>query len=178
MTNDKGATFIRGAVPALDKFNLITQWGWVRRHIHRPESDVVVPPMLKVDKLISESPFMGDDPQSTREWLAQSSGGYQYLLSFVGSVRFHTPGYSMGVRQKVFRAYNESSQFFLRDLRGDSTKGPHKALPPHEYLRVLRASKFCLAPSGMGFSTRTYESMAQGCVPLIIQVSQRAYTHA
>ena len=45
----------------------------------------------------------------------------------------------------------------------------HKALPPHEYLRVLRASKFCLAPSGMGFSTRTYESVAQGCVPLIIQ---------
>ena len=28
MTNDKGATFIRGSVPALEKVNLITQWGW------------------------------------------------------------------------------------------------------------------------------------------------------
>ena len=34
---------------------------------------------------------------------------------------------------------------------------------------LLQSSKFCLAPSGMGFSTRTYESVAQGCVPLIIQ---------
>ena len=33
----------------------------------------------------------------------------------------------------------------------------------------MKDSKFCLAPSGMGFSTRTYESVAQGCVPLIIQ---------
>ena len=168
MTNDKGATFIRGSVPALEHVNLVTQWGWVRRHIHHRESDVVVPPMLKVDKLISESPFMGD-VSSTREWLAASSSGYEYLLSFVGSVRFHTPGYSMGVRQAIFRRYNQSARFFLRDLRGDSIQGVHKALPPHEYLRVLRASKFCLAPSGMGFSTRTYESIAQGCVPLIIQ---------
>jgi hypothetical protein len=203
MTNDKGATFIRGSVRRLERVNLITQWGWVRGHIHRRGVDVVVPPMLKVDKLIGESPFMGS-AQSTKEWLAQSSAGcarllpshlvpshpipshllpshpisshrrYEYLLSFVGSVRFHTPGYSMGVRQKIFRKYNQSSTFFLRDLRGDSIKGVHKALPPREYLRVLRASKFCLAPSGMGFSTRTYESVAQGCVPLIIQVRATA----
>ena len=75
----------------------------------------------------------------------------------------------MGVRQQVFRRYNGTERFFLRDLRGDSIKGKHKALHPKEYLRVLQSSKFCLAPSGMGFSTRTYESIAQGCVPLIIQ---------
>ena len=34
---------------------------------------------------------------------------------------------------------------------------------------MLKSSKFCLAPSGMGFSTRSYESIAQGCVPLVIQ---------
>ena len=45
----------------------------------------------------------------------------------------------------------------------------HKQLAPKAYLRVLRDSKFCLAPSGMGFSTRSYESIAQGCVPLVIQ---------
>ena len=48
MTNDKGACFIRGSVPQLEHVNLITQWGWVRPHIHRREVDVVVPPMLKV----------------------------------------------------------------------------------------------------------------------------------
>ena len=48
MANDKGATFIRGSVPKLRKVNLVTQWGWVRPHIHQRESDVVVPPMLKV----------------------------------------------------------------------------------------------------------------------------------
>lgn len=84
-------------------------------------------------------------------------------------MRFHTPGYSMGVRQSIFRRYNATPRFFLRDLRGDSVKGKHKALDPKQYLEVLRSSKFCLAPSGMGFSTRTYESVAQGCVPLIIQ---------
>ena len=36
-------------------------------------------------------------------------------------------------------------------------------------MQVLQQSKFCLAPSGMGFSTRSYESIAQGCVPLVIQ---------
>ena len=102
-------------------------------------------------------------------YISASSAGHEYLLSFVGSVRFHTPGYSMGVRQAIFRRYNQTKGFFLRDLRGDSIKGVHKALDPREYLRVLQASKFCLAPSGMGFSTRTYESVAQGCVPLIIQ---------
>ena len=171
MTNDKGATFIRGSVPQLQKVSLITQWGWIRPHIHHPESDVVVPPMLKVDKLIAESPFMGalDASHGAQSYLSASSSGYKYLLSFVGSVRFHTPGYSMGVRQKVFRLYNQTDRFFLADLRGDSVKGVHKALPPKRYLEVLQASKFCLAPSGMGFSTRTYEALAQGCVPLIIQ---------
>ena len=151
MTNDKGATFIRGSVPQLQHVNLITQWGWVRPHIHHPESDIVVPPMLKVDKLIAESPFMGAlDSTHGAAYAAASSTGYKYLLSFVGSVRFHTPGYSMGVRQKVFRLYNQTERFFLADLRGDSIMGKHKALPPKKYLEILQASKFCLAPSGMG----------------------------
>ena len=48
MTNDKGACFIRGSVPMLRRSMLVTQWGWKRPHIHLPELDVVVPPMLKV----------------------------------------------------------------------------------------------------------------------------------
>ena len=37
-----------------------------------------------------------------------SATPYVHLLSFVGSVRFHTPGYSMGVRQAIFRRYNNT----------------------------------------------------------------------
>ena len=62
----------------------------------------------------------------------------------------------MGVRQAVYRRYNETAGFFLRDLRGDTDVGKHKQMGPREYLAVMQQSKFCLAPSGMGFSTRMY----------------------
>ena len=129
-----------------------------------------------MDKLIRESPYLtpaaAAAPRGARvASLAEPSAPpeHKYLLSFVGSVRFHTPGYSMGVRQAIYRMYNATPRFFLRDLRGDSVRGKHKQMPPHEYLSMMQSSKFCLAPSGMGFSTRTYESVAQGCVPLVIQ---------
>ena len=34
----------------------------------------------------------------------------------------------MGVRQSVYRRYNETSGFFLRDLRGDTDVGKHKQM--------------------------------------------------
>ena len=174
MTNDKGATFIRGSVPDLAQMTLVTQWGWKRQHIHHPDKDIVVPPMLKVDKLLSETPYLGASsspppPPAAAASAASAETPWTYLLSFIGSVRFHTPGYSMGVRQAIYRRYNQTDGFFLRDLRGDSDQGKHKQMGPREYLSVMQRSKFCLAPSGMGFSTRMYESIAQGCVPLIIQ---------
>jgi len=169
MTNDKGATFIRGSVPAVRPMTLVTQWGWKRAHIHLPAQDIVVPPMLKVDKLLGETPFLDTAPATTDGGAGAGAAPWRYLLSFIGSVRFHTPGYSMGVRQAVYRRYNETAGFFLRDLRGDTDAGKHKQMGPREYLAVMQQSKFCLAPSGMGFSTRMYESIAQGCVPLIIQ---------
>lgn len=73
------------------------------------------------------------------------------------------------VRQAVYKRFVNDTRFFLRDLRGASTGGKHKALSQEEYLGVLRTSKFCLAPAGMGFSTRAPEAISQGCVPLLIQ---------
>ena len=39
---------MRGQVPRLEHVNLITQWGWVRPHIHKRGVVVVMPAMLKV----------------------------------------------------------------------------------------------------------------------------------
>ena len=50
-------------------------------------------------------------------------------------VRFHTPGYSMGVRQSVYRRYNETAGFFLRDLRGDTDVGKHPNPKPNPNLK-------------------------------------------
>lgn len=176
MTNDKGATFIRGGVPALERATFITQWGWKRPHIHRPGLDIVVPPMLKVAQLLRSSPYVSADGHVQPRAAAALAAPPRYLLSFVGSIRLKNRGYSFGVRQMVYRTHNATAGFFLRDLRGDSKFGVHKALPPREYMEVLQSSKFCLAPAGMGFSTRVYEAAVQGCVPLIIQNEDESRT--
>jgi hypothetical protein len=82
------------------------------------------------------------------------------------------------VRQQIYRTFNATPGFFLRDLRGESIHGVHRRMEHSEFLAVLHRSKFCLAPAGMGFSTRVYESIAQGCVPLIIQHEPDSDTEA
>ena len=57
----------------------------------------------------------------------------------------------------MYRAFYNHSGFMLRDLRGAS----QNAMPKEHYFNILQHSKFCLAPCGMGFSTRVYESIAQ-----------------
>ena len=34
----------------------------------------------------------------------------------------------------LYRKYNQTDGFFLRDLRGDSDQGKHKQMGPREYL--------------------------------------------
>ena len=82
------------------------------------------------------------------------------------------------MRQKIFKLYNSTPGFLLRDLRGESVQGVHRRMEQPEFLDILHRSKFCLAPAGMGFSTRVYESIAQGCVPLIIQHEPDSNTEA
>ena len=184
MTNDKGGTFARAAVKALEKSTILSQWGWRRPHIFRPDQDVVLPPILKVSSLLDASPFLGDDTSaSTLDAAAATSAAsgaaqQQLLLSFIGSIRPKNRGYSFGVRQKIFKLYNSTPGFLLRDLRGESVQGVHRRMEQPEFLDILHRSKFCLAPAGMGFSTRVYESIAQGCVPLIIQHEPDSNTEA
>ena len=158
MTNDKGATFARGAVRALDRATIVSQWGWKRphirmvkvagrlgeataglhlgplgtavasepdrrpgprrhfhragpcRHIHKPELDVIVPPMLKVSSLLDASPFLrADASPAALAAAAEASAAspQQLLLSFIGSIRPKNRGYSFGVRQQVFKLFNQ-----------------------------------------------------------------------
>ena len=82
-------------VRALEKMVLVTQWGWVRNDIHRRGQDIAMPAMLKVDKLIKESPFMG--MAAADGGVTYANASYQYLLSFVGSVRGSALLWGVGV---------------------------------------------------------------------------------
>ena len=121
----------------LERVTFITHWGWRRPHIHRPGVDVVVPPMLKVAQLIDESPYLHPERN------ARPGTEYRYLLSFVGSVRPHTPGYSFGVRQAVFARYANDTRFFLRDARGES-KAPRSRRDRAEIARRSRPLRHCV----------------------------------
>eukprot|EP00882_Tetradesmus_deserticola_P022294 GHRQ01024193.1.p2 GENE.GHRQ01024193.1~~GHRQ01024193.1.p2 ORF type:complete len:252 (+),score=51.38 GHRQ01024193.1:207-962(+) len=84
----------------------------------------------------------------------------QRLLFFAGGIRHHEPGYSHGTRQELHRRFG---------------KGQHPNVTIHEgsfpdYIAAVRGSKFCVAPSGHGWGIRLSQYMAQGCVPVIIQV--------
>ena len=52
------------------------------------------------------------------------------------------------MRQKIFKLYNSTPGFLLRDLRGESIQGVHRRLEQPEFLDILHRSKFCLAPAG------------------------------
>ena len=165
MTNDKGVTFMRAAVPELERVCVITQWGWKRPHIHQPGKDIVVPPVLNATVLTAGSPLLKAPSSQAQPFMNATSVRPTYLLSFMGQVRPRDRGYSFGVRQQIFRLYGNRSDCYLRDVsNADSKSQSH-----NEYSSIMRASKFCLAPSGMGFSTRVHEAIAMGCVPLIIQ---------
>ena len=43
-------------------------------------------------------------------------------------------------------------------------------LPFEQHVSNYADSKFCLAPAGYGFSSRQYECVLVGCVPVVIQV--------
>jgi len=51
--------------------------------------------------------------------------------------------------------------------------GAQKALSRREYLSVMRDSKFCLAPAGMGFATRAAEAVSQARAAIAVVVAQR-----
>ncbi|KAK3248433.1 hypothetical protein CYMTET_42103, partial [Cymbomonas tetramitiformis] len=62
------------------------------------------------------------------------------------------PMYSHGVRQRLQLRYSNESDMFISRSGGNSLK-----------------AVFCLAPAGLGFGVRVAHSVADGCIPVIIQ---------
>ena len=74
--------------------------------------------------------------------------------------------YSLGVRQAVYRAHRHHPRFLIMTF----DNGVLEKVPTSVHVRNYATSKFCLAPAGYGFSSRQYECVLVGCVPIIIQV--------
>ena len=49
--------------------------------------------------------------------------------------------------------------------------GVLEKVPFEKHVANYATSKFCLAPAGYGFSSRQYECVLVGCVPIVIQVT-------
>ncbi|KAK9808075.1 hypothetical protein WJX73_003049 [Symbiochloris irregularis] len=87
-----------------------------------------------------------------------------HTLFFVGGARWDTPDYSHGVRQTLFRLFNDTPGFRLVEKKGGDNPLSHKAM-----MREMGRSHFCLAPAGDGYETRLKLAVNVGCIPLVIQ---------
>ena len=199
ITGDLGSTWLRARLPVLERAIFLQHWGYscvgglvtppygcVRNlgfRSHHSGQDIVIPPLQRPAQLLPASPWMqhaaSDAPTGGSSSSSASSsaaaalpfGGvlergrrFEYLLYFVGKVHRgpnEDHSYSHGVRQRLFALHANRTDFYLRDRPGAT------ALE----LATVRASKFCLAPHGVGFGMRQFNAIAAGCVPLIIDVT-------
>ena len=190
ITGDLGSTWLRARLPQLEHAIFLQHWGYscvgglvkppygcVRNlgfRSHHSGQDIVIPPLQRPAQLLPASPWMQHAPSDAPAGSSASEpsfGGvlergrrFEYLLYFVGKVHRgpnEDHSYSHGVRQRLFALHVNRTDFYLRDRPGAS------ALE----LATVRASKFCLAPHGVGFGMRQFNAIAAGCVPLIIDVT-------
>jgi len=117
---------------------------------YRPGQDVVVP----VDASIGASEVQ-KLPHPGEEGSFRCLTTYEVLLFMGGSMtNMGRIEYSQGVRQAIQTVHRNESQFVLG---GKFT------------LDQLRASRFCLSPSGWGWGWRLSLAIITQCVPVIIQ---------
>ncbi|KAL3905618.1 MAG: hypothetical protein SGPRY_010853, partial [Prymnesium sp.] len=197
MTQDQGNRYVRSSVPEADPLIMIHHWGapggsplvdGQGQGDHRPGHDLTVPPfhieMAKMNRWLprklsgasggcppsspSSSPPECSRPALTHETLASDvrEGDFKRLLFFSGKMNLNWGRhYSLGVRQSVFRAHRNDSRLLIMTF----DNGVQEKVPASEHVRNYATSKFCLAPAGYGFSSRQYECVLVGCVPIIIQ---------
>lgn len=103
-------------------------------------------------------------PEALRRSPTESD--FKQLLFFSGKMNLNWGrAYALGVRQAIFRAHRNASGFKISTF----DNGVLEKIPFEQHVANYAASKFCLAPAGYGFSSRQYECVLVGCVPVIIQ---------
>lgn len=157
-SHDFGACFhsmenkaIADGIPEFMRNSIVLQTFGVR--YHHPCQDVeniVIPPYVspeKVQSVLSMSPI---------------TGRRDIFLFFRGKMEVHPKNvsgqfYSKRVRTEILRKYRNDRRFYLRRNRFAG------------YLSEIVRSVFCLCPLGWApWSPRLVESIALGCIPVII----------
>ncbi|KAL8496520.1 hypothetical protein ACS0TY_020285 [Phlomoides rotata] len=147
---------IAEGVPEFLKNSIVLQtFGVNHEHPCQNVENVVIPPYIS--------------PESVRATLKKSplTGRRDIFVFFRGKMEVHPKNvsgrfYSKRVRTAILRKYGSDRRFYLRRHRFAG------------YQSEIARSKFCLCPLGWApWSPRLVESVALGCVPVIIADSIR-----
>ena len=176
MTQDQGNRFVRQSVPEAAPLIMIHHWGAPSNVIvdhsaqgdHIVGHDITVPPFhgeqVRLNRWIGLSQASKIQPAALRKAPVESD--FRQLLFFSGKMNLNWGrAYALGVRQAVFRAHRNHSQMLIMTF----DNGVLEKVPFERHVANYAESKFCLAPAGYGFSSRQYECVLVGCVPIIIQ---------
>ncbi|QCE09382.1 probable glucuronoxylan glucuronosyltransferase IRX7 isoform X2 [Vigna unguiculata] len=157
-SHDFGACFhsledaaIANGIPQILKNSIVLQtFGVVHRHPCQDVENVVIPPYVS--------------PESVRSTLENFpvNGPREIWVFFRGKMELHPKNisgrfYSRRVRTEIWRKFNGDRRFYLQRHRFSG------------YQLEIARSVFCLCPLGWApWSPRLVESVALGCVPVII----------
>ena len=197
MTQDQGNRFVRQSVPEAAPLIMIHHWGAPRSCIvdgsgqgdHLVGHDITVPPFhgeqARLNRWLPAKVKPGAEAIAKCRGGAATSAGcsepeirptqlratpqeadFKQLLFFSGKMNLNWGrAYALGVRQAVYRAHRNHSRFLIMTF----DNGVFEKVPFERHVANYATSKFCLAPAGYGFSSRQYECVLVGCVPVIIQ---------
>ena len=177
-SQDQGNRFVRSLVPQSKNIIHIHHWGAPSQvqvddspiGDHIVGHDITTPPFHEGQaKMNRWFPPSSQELAPLRPATMQTSAqdlNFSRVLFFSGKMNFNWGRhYSLGVRQAVYRAHKADPNFLVMAF----DNGVQEKLPLEVHVQNYATSKFCLAPAGYGFSSRQYECVFVGCVPVIIQ---------
>ena len=186
MTQDQGTRFVRREVPEAARLIVVHHWGAPATVVvdreaqgdHIVRQDIVVPPFhgqqAEMNRwlpgLCADASAAGCTLPLRERALMLSRHGeqtrFRHLLFFSGKMNFKWgKSYSLGVRAAVWHRWRNDSRFLIHAF----DHGVQEKLPFSQHAESYATAKFCLAPAGYGFSSRQYEAILIGCVPVTIQ---------
>ncbi|KAF5187246.1 Exostosin-like, partial [Thalictrum thalictroides] len=140
---------IKDGIPEFMKKSIILQtFGVNFRHVCQAENNVIIPPYLS--------------PIPIHNVVSPANGKRDIFVFFRGKMEVHPKNisgqfYSRKVRSTIWHKFSRNRKFYLKRERYDG------------YQSEIRRSVFCLCPLGWApWSPRIVESVALGCVPVII----------